>query len=269
MPETLLDGPTASLATVSEWHCQGRRSGWQEEFLDHDLIELPLTGMDLRDIRGRQQVLDVGSAVLHVGDEAFAVASPSAQPRRSTSLSIRPELLRQMAPDCAPGVVRLSVRTALLHQRLRTLAFDGLARDELSLMLVDGVLDDARQQTGRREAEARLPPSWRRLAGDLTEHLAQAFEQDQGLEDLARACGASPFHASRVFRRVTGLSLHRHRQQLRLREALYRLPDMRGRLTELALDLGFSSHSHFSAAFKAEYGFSPQSGHGKAWRVDL
>ena len=50
----------------------------------------------------------------------------------------------------------------------------------------------------------------------------------------------------------------RYRYQLRLR--LARALDLLGRyddLTMLGLDLGFSSHSHFSAAFKQTYGLTP------------
>jgi AraC-like DNA-binding protein len=38
---------------------------------------------------------------------------------------------------------------------------------------------------------------------------------------------------------------------------LERLPHYRERLTDLALDLGFSSHSHFTSAFRAYFGRTP------------
>ncbi|WIT12104.1 AraC family transcriptional regulator [Paucibacter sediminis] len=244
-------------AVVSEWHCSGRRSAWQEEHLTQAMIELPLTGMDMRSIRGQQTVVDVGTAVLHGADESFALASPTARPRRSTSIALDGELLGAMAPDFTPGVVRTSARTALLQQRLRRQGADPLARDELGLMLVDSVMADARLQAGARAGIPSLSPAWRRLADELGQCMAVGFDQALSLEQLARSCGTSPFHASRVYRRVTGLSMHRQLNRLRLREALFRLPEMRGRLTELALDLGFSSHSHFSSAFRAEFGRAP------------
>ncbi|WP_374438413.1 helix-turn-helix domain-containing protein [Inhella sp.] len=108
-----------------------------------------------------------------------------------------------------------------------------------------------------RPAGPTPSPAWRRLARALEERLATGFDEVLSLEHLARDCGTSPFHASRVYRCITGSSLHRQLNRLRLREALFRLPDMRGRLTELALELGFSSHSHFSSAFRAEYGQAP------------
>ncbi|MBL8297531.1 MAG: helix-turn-helix domain-containing protein [Rhodanobacteraceae bacterium] len=248
---------TQSCALVSEWHCSGRATAWQEEHERQALIELPLTGMDLRRIRGREAVVDVGTAVLHGADESFALASPTAQPRRTTSIALHEELLSEVAPDFVSGTVRTSARTALLQQRLRHQATNSLARDELGLMLVESVMSDARAQSGALASAPAHSPAWRRLADDLSQCMAAEFKHALDLESLARRCGASPFHASRVYRRVTGASIHQQLNRLRLREALFRIPDMRGRLTELALELGFSSHSHFSSAFKSEFGRVP------------
>lgn len=248
-----------SRAVVSEWHCSGRTSVWQEEHQRQALIELPLTGMDMRRIRGRQAVVDVGTAVLHGAGESFDVASPTAQPRRTTSIELHETLLDEVASDFVPGAVRTSARTALLQQRLRRDIADPMARDEMGLMLVDSVMADVRTQTDAHESGPALSPAWRRLADDLGQCMAAEFKHAQSLEALSRRCGASPFHASRVYRRVAGLSLHRQLNRLRLREALFRLPEMHGRLTELALDLGFASHSHFSSAFKTEFGCVPSS----------
>jgi AraC-like DNA-binding protein len=60
----------------------------------------------------------------------------------------------------------------------------------------------------------------------------------------------------RGFQQVEGLPLYRYQLQQRLARALDRLGE-RVDLTELALDLGFSSYSHFSGAFKHSYGQTP------------
>jgi AraC-like DNA-binding protein len=44
--------------------------------------------------------------------------------------------------------------------------------------------------------------------------------------------------------------------QLRLARALFQLPDADD-LTTLALDVGFSSHSHFTLAFRRAFGCTP------------
>ena len=77
------------------------------------------------------------------------------------------------------------------------------------------------------------------------------------LHDLARRLHSSAFHLARVFRAETGFTVHGFRQSLRLRSALERLSDHRNDLTALALELGFSSHSHFTERFRNEFGVAP------------
>jgi AraC-like DNA-binding protein len=76
------------------------------------------------------------------------------------------------------------------------------------------------------------------------------------LRDLAREVGCSPYYLCRVFRRATGRTIHGYREQLRLRTALAALADGAD-LTTLALDLGYSSHSHFTASFRKAFGTPP------------
>jgi AraC-like DNA-binding protein len=76
------------------------------------------------------------------------------------------------------------------------------------------------------------------------------------LADVARAVGASPAHLTALFRRVEGIPLHRYLMHLRLQRALVLLPQADD-LTKLALEVGFSSHSHFTAAFRRRYGVTP------------
>jgi AraC-like DNA-binding protein len=76
------------------------------------------------------------------------------------------------------------------------------------------------------------------------------------LAEIAAETGASPVYLTQVFQQVEGVPLYRYQLRLRLARALDLL-DRYEHLTPLALDLGFSSHSHFSAAFKQAYGRSP------------
>jgi AraC family transcriptional regulator len=55
-------------------------------------------------------------------------------------------------------------------------------------------------------------------------------------------------------RRHAGVAL---RQRLRLQDAALALGEGAEDLTRLALDLGFSSHSHFAQAFRAYFGTTP------------
>jgi len=63
-------------------------------------------------------------------------------------------------------------------------------------------------------------------------------------------------YLTQSFRAVEGVPLYRYQMRLRLARALDLLPDCSD-LAALAHDLGFSSHSHFTAAFLQTYGCTP------------
>jgi AraC family transcriptional regulator len=140
------------------------------------------------------------------------------------------------------------LRQHLLARYLLAEEVDPLLVEENALALVDHVLGNVMPRRRR--------PVHARLAEDAKELLAHTFSRSVPLHELAAQLNVSSFHLARVFRRETGFGLHEYRLQLRLRAALERLP-ARGRLTELALDLGFTSHSHFTETFRREFGITP------------
>ncbi|MCC7173481.1 MAG: helix-turn-helix transcriptional regulator [Planctomycetes bacterium] len=87
--------------------------------------------------------------------------------------------------------------------------------------------------------------------------VATRCTESSSLTELAAAVGSSPFHLSRSFRALVGVPLFRYREHCRLRLALERLRAGARDLTQLALELGFSSHSHFTHRFRAVFGLTP------------
>jgi AraC-like DNA-binding protein len=87
--------------------------------------------------------------------------------------------------------------------------------------------------------------------------LAARLSEPVLLTEVAREVGSSPFNFARIFQQQTGIPVHRYLTLLRLRVSLERLSDADEDLTTLALDLGFSSHSHFTSVFKDEFGVTP------------
>jgi AraC family transcriptional regulator len=96
----------------------------------------------------------------------------------------------------------------------------------------------------------------RRLIRRTKEYLDAHFTEPLRLSDVADAVAASPAYLTDVFRRFEGISLHRYVIQLRLARALVELPHASD-LTALALELAFSSHSHFTFAFRRAFGCTP------------
>lgn len=77
------------------------------------------------------------------------------------------------------------------------------------------------------------------------------------LQSIAAEVESSVFHVCRVFRRVYGTSIHRYLTDVRLRRALEGVARPDVDLGQLALEVGFNSHSHFTAAFRREFGLVP------------
>jgi AraC-like DNA-binding protein len=76
------------------------------------------------------------------------------------------------------------------------------------------------------------------------------------LDEIARQVGVSAVYLTQEFARSEGVPLYRYQLRLRLSRALLELPHCDD-ITGLALDLGFSSHSHFTASFRQAFGLSP------------
>lgn len=159
--------------------------------------------------------------------------------------------------DHAPSSAAAYLGQRTLFERLdRGQVVDSLELEESVLALLAVVLEDAYAARGRTcpRPDDRDEQD---IARDARLALGAHFTEDLSLADLARLLRTSRARLCRAFRRVTGTTLHAYREQLRLRAALEALVASRGHLTGLALDLGYSSHSHFSASFKRAFGLSP------------
>jgi AraC-like DNA-binding protein len=222
----------------------------------------------------------------HEGDRPF-VADPNVipfynqgQPYRRGAISeqgdrtdwfgVSPDCLREMLtlhdPDAANHPERLfrfsfgpAMPRTFVHQRavfdyvVAQQAPDVLLVEESVVGLLARVLADAYGQP--------LPLTAARHHRDVVEdaraYLAKTYRRRENLSELAAAIGVSVFHLCRVFRRLTGWTLHHYRNHLRLRNSFELLGDAGGDILTVAIELGYSGHSHFTAAFRQAFGMSP------------
>lgn len=132
--------------------------------------------------------------------------------------------------------------------------------------------DDGRFDAAARRLVLRLVelsgggvPDWhddasgfeRRTISMLVAHIDDHLRVSPGLADLAPLVGLSPSHFARKFRLSTGLSLHRFVNRRRLARSLDLLKAGTASLSSVALDLGFSSQSHFTRLFSDLVGMTP------------
>ena len=100
-----------------------------------------------------------------------------------------------------------------------------------------------------------------RLAQERAEQVIVLLRQDladpPSLEELGRKIGCSHFYLSRIFSQHTGQTIPQYLRQLRMDKAAELLRTGEFNVTEAALEVGYSSLSHFSHAFHETFGCCP------------
>ncbi len=81
--------------------------------------------------------------------------------------------------------------------------------------------------------------------------------QPPDLEELGRRVGCSPFHLSRTFSTQMQVTIPQYLRRLRMERAAELLRSGKFNVTEAALEVGYSSLSHFSQAFCQTMGCCP------------
>jgi len=151
----------------------------------------------------------------------------------------------------APAAAFLAQRLVFHHLRAGGPP-DRLYLEERVLNLLAEVLDRAFGTT----VTPPVSSAQRGVVQRAREHLNRTFLEKEGIGEVAAAVGTSVFHLCRLFRRDTGSSLHAYRTTLRLRRSLEWLREGSDILT-VAVEAGFSHHSHFTAAFRRAFGVAP------------
>ena len=161
----------------------------------------------------------------------------------------------RMRSTHAPADRRTYLLQHLLVRHLREQPGDLVTAEEIAVRLVLAALSEAppRERARRRTTTA----AHRELAEAAKAELAANPAARTTLNQLAKRLHTSAFHLARVFRAETGFAVAQYGRALRLRAALERLPGSERDLSTLALELGFSSHSHFAASFHREFGMQP------------
>ena len=256
----LLDTGTASVWDVV---CPGGHAhDRHDECAAATHLVFPYRGLFESHVGRRRAVLDSNQLLFINGGEPYRMSHPVAGGDACLSLGVDAALLDELGPRSihargAPGFTehrrRIDPRAQWLAGLLRHRLGDGaetLQGEVLALTLVDQALG---ARTSRRPGG-----SWGRQR--LVDRTKLALAADLGrrwtLAEVAAEVGASPVYLTQLFQQVEGVPLYRYHLRLRLSHALERLPRCDS-LTMLGLDLGFSSHSHFSAAFRRAYGQSP------------
>lgn len=258
----LLDSGTVSVRQVD---CRGTcRHRSPEECASATHFVFPHRGVYLRHVGRELAVADANHVLFFNEGQGYQVSHPVAGGDSSLVLSISEPTLRELVPRdlvCEGSPItfrqqhlridaRAQALVMLLKHSLRQGAIEPLEAEGLSLTLVSRAIGP---HTSRAPAAT---PARQRLVGRVKVLLASDLSRRWTLAEIASQIGGSPVYLTQVFQQVEGMPLYRYHLRLRLARALDLIATHED-LSALAQDLGFSSHSHFSAAFKQAYGVTP------------
>lgn len=266
MPEQAVDILLAlDTIAVRDVTCRGTcRHKSARECAPSTNLVFPYRGVFVRHAGGKDAVADPNQILFFNAAEDYCISHPVEGGDACLSLVPRADLLEELASktELAAGERprfrhqhrrvghEVQSRVALLRRILASRAIEPLAAEEAALALVQlalgGSLSNTEPSVGRRK---------------LADRAKLVLASDPGrrwtLSEIGRAVGVSPVYLTQVFQQVEGVPLSRYQLQLRLARALD-LIDRYDDLTHLSLDLGFSSHSHFTATFRRSFGLTPQ-----------
>ena len=101
----------------------------------------------------------------------------------------------------------------------------------------------------------------KRVSQDRVDRVVAILKRDLAnpppLEALGREVGCSPFYLSRIFSEHMGKTISQYIRQLRMDRAAELLRAGELNVTEVAMEVGYSSSSHFSVAFHETFGCCP------------
>jgi AraC-like DNA-binding protein len=218
---------------------------------------------------GRDARIAAGHAVSHDSSRPFVVRSYApfellifAFPK----VLLRPHMERVCSRTAVPvsgddGVGRIAV--PFLRQVADGLRDGAIAEDDVNVS--ESVVHLIKALYVRRPAPARQKQA-RANAEEIMRRIRSSIEQriaDPGLspEEIARLNHVSTSYLHKLFSRYEGMSMGAWVRATRLRRCRRDLmdPSLAHRsITDIAADWGFATPSHFSRAFRSEFGCSPR-----------
>lgn len=284
MPVTAPDGMPITFSTlyesplvaVRDYKCTlGLGGPAGEEQSGEDSIVLMRHGAFCKHFGKRSVTANVNQAAFFAKNSIYRVSHPTDCGDRGTVFEINQRVLRDIVREldasvdgsegsvfpfatgpCGPDVFWRHRELVLKLESGEPL--EHLWADVTALQIIADVVEAAYRAQGKpqkRRKETAADHAERAEAAKT--YLAANLGEPITLEDVASAVNASPFNFARIFQQQAGLPVHRYLTMLRLRASLERLAGGADDITALALDLGFSSHSHFTDVFRREFGKTP------------
>jgi AraC family transcriptional regulator len=244
------------------------REEWGPTHAPHPMLVMVLEGRGRRWYRHGVHTLELPIAPHHMdllgGRYERDAARWEADGGLTVGVHLRPDVVTRLAHETGFDIetrhemfdARLSWLVQALHAEAQRGAPGGcLFAEGLSIALLAWL----REHYGRRPAAGTrgrggLTPGQQRRVRDCVEAY---IGEDLSVARLAQEAALSPERFARVFKTSFGCTPYRWVQQRRVEEAIRLLKTTTKSISEIALELGFASQSHFTQVFKQMTGTTP------------
>jgi AraC family transcriptional regulator len=244
------------------------------ETSDLNVLALPLAGLFAKHDGPRRHAIATPShAVLISARKPYRLSFPGCIGDSCLALRFTSEALARLMPDAMAGggfdETRFASHAPLPPALMlaRSQLWHDLARGEVDALEAEARGIDLLQAALATAGRDSAPPRRRRLAHGrggarrvlrAVEAVCAEPQRKWTLGDLARLASVSPGHLAHLFRAEMEVSVYNFVVRCRLALALDAVLDSEVGFTEIAIETGFASHSHFSAKFRALFGRTPQ-----------
>jgi AraC-like DNA-binding protein len=246
------------LVRVYDVVCTTPRSGYGVLMLNSvTQIGLPRRGVFVMERRGEPVVIDTNTALVLGPDDEYRVRHPTGEGDEGIVVVLAPHLVEEVIGGAGGRHGGLRPRDhlaiSLVTRALRDRDPDQLEAEDATFLLLASLSRTFAGPTGQNH----LGLAQRKRVEHARALLASSPTTRWDLGSLGRALLCSPFHLSRQFHAATGETISRYVLRLRLGIAVERLADGERDIASLAVDTGFTHHSHFSARFRSVFGITP------------
>ena len=245
---------------VADWSCASQDTAPDApEASPSPSIAFTRRGVYRRHVGSRTLLVDAGTTVVYPQWMEYRVSHPLPGGDRSLVVMLTRKALESFGVGRPPaGHTATSPGSALRIRQVELAAREkaSLAVEELLVQLVSQSLTALSRERRPVAGRPTTAAAHRRAVERAREFMAARYGERLTLDDIAGESGYSVPHLCEVFPRETGFTLHRYLSRLRLFAALEGLEGPHS-LTRLAYQVGFSTPSHFSTAFRREFGQPP------------
>jgi AraC family transcriptional regulator len=248
------------------FHCPPDAARWREPnwIGERTHVVLPSTAVRIGAGTAPDEVRTVNEVVVYDRDTMYRRGLVSAEGDRCTFVAVGDELADELGLNSGTGVRHAPCATQPYLRVHRALA--ALRRPNPDLLTADeavlAVLGHAARRLRTRRRADRADRGAAATIDAVKDLLAGAPTRVWTLAELGAAVHYSPYFLARTFHRHTGYPIARYRRLLCLRQSLPRVLRTGADLSRIAAEHGFSSHSHYTLAFRAAFGCTPSQARG-------